>query len=291
MKGRWEGGDRLDELADNGMRIPAGRQLFYQEIQQGEDHISLERAALYIALEEYPDLDVEEYLNALDTMAMEVQERLPAQLYPLKVLQTMNQYLFEDLGYVGNRTEYYDPCNSFLNDVIDRRTGIPLTLSLVYLAIAQRLDFPMIGINMPGHFIIRPTVNDMEVFVDPFDRGEILFLQDCEDLLAQVFDRRVEVRPEYLLPVSRRQFLGRLLTNLKVIYVNQRNFQKALDALDRILMLFPDGAIEMRDRGVLNYRLDRIAEAREDFENYLLMAPLAEDAQMIQEILEDLPDS
>lgn len=272
------------------MRFSVGRQLFYQAIQQADEQICLEEVALYIALEEYPELDVEEYLNALDTMAAEVQERLPAERYPMRVLRTINQYLFEELGYGGNQTEYYDPRNSFLNEVIDRRTGIPITLALVYLAIARRLNFPMIGINMPGHFIIRPVVGEMEIFVDPFHQGEILFLQDCEKLLAKVFDRPVELRPEYLSPVSNRQFLGRLLTNLKVLYVNQKQFQKALDVLDRLLLLFPTVALEVRDRGVINYRLNRYAEARQDFETYLEIAPLAEDAQFIRDILDDLPE-
>jgi regulator of sirC expression with transglutaminase-like and TPR domain len=272
----------------NVMYFSVGRQLFYQEVQQPDDQICLERAALYIALEEYPALEVDAYLNALDTMAEEIRERLPQEFYPLKILQTMNRYLFEDLGYGGNRTDYYDPRNSFLNDVIDRRTGIPITLSLVYLAIAQRLDFPMIGINMPGHFIIRPVVNEMEVFVDPFHQGEILFLQDCEDLLVKVFDRRVELRPEYLAPVLPRQFLARLLTNLKVVYINQKNFEKSLAALDRLLMLFPDAALEHRDRGILHYHLQHFTQARQDFETYLALLPTAEDALVIQELIDEI---
>ena len=266
-----------------------GRRLFVQEIQQPDEAINLERASLYIALEEYPDLEVDAYINALDTMAAEIQERLPAELYPLKILKTIQQYLYEDLGYSGNRTEYYDPRNSFLNEVIDRRTGIPITLSMIYLAIARRIDFPMIGINLPGHFIIRPIAEDMEIFVDPFHGGNILFLQDCEELLVKVFDRRVALQPEYLAAVSNRQLLGRLLTNLKVVYVNQRNFPKAAQASERILLLFPDAPLEHRDRGVFYYRSDRLAEARQDFERYLQLAPLAEDAQVIQGILDEMP--
>jgi regulator of sirC expression with transglutaminase-like and TPR domain len=272
------------------MTSAIARQLFTQEIQQPDAQISLERAALYIAQEEYPTLDVEAYLNGLDTMAADVLEQLPATQYPMKILRTINQYLYEDLGFTGNRTEYYDPRNSFLNEVIDRRMGIPITLSLVYLAIAERIGFPMIGVNMPGHFLIRPAVEEMEVFVDPFHQGEILFAQDCEDLLVKVFDRRVELRPEYIESVGNRQFLGRLLTNLKVIYINQKSFSKALDALDRILLLFPDSALELRDRGVLNYRLNHYTAARHDFQQYLAIAPTAEDAQLIREILDDLPE-
>lgn len=272
------------------MTSVAARQLFYQEIQQPDERISLERAAFYIAMEEYPDLDVDEYVNALDTMAQEVQERSPRDRYPMQILRTINQYLFEDLGFAGNQAEYYDPRNSFLNDVIDRRLGIPITLSLVYLSLTNRLGFPMVGVNTPGHFLIRPTVDEMEVFVDPFNRGEILFIQDCEHLIGRVFDRQVELRPEYLESISNRQFLGRLLTNLKVIYVNQKDFQKALDALDRILLLFPSMALEVRDRGVLNYRLNRYIDARKDFEAYLTISPTAEDAQVIRQVLEDLPE-
>ena len=272
------------------MTAAIARQLFQQELHPSDAQINLERAALYIAMEAYPDLDVEAYLNALDTMAAEVEERLPATRYPMQVLRAINQYLFEDLGFVGNRTEYYDPRNSFLNEVIDRRTGIPITLALVYLAIARRIEFPMVGVNMPGHFLIRPAIAEMEVFVDPFHQGEILFLQDCQTLLAKVFDRPVDVRPEYLESIGNRQFLGRMLTNLKVIYVNQKDFHHALDALDRILLLFPDLPLEIRDRGVLHYRLNRYRSARQDFEYYLKISPLAEDAQLIREILADLPE-
>lgn len=271
------------------MEFPVGRQLFYQEIQQPDEQICVERAALYLAQEEYPLLDVEEYLNALDTMATEVQERLPQEPYPLKILQALNQYLYEDLGFRGNTTEYYDPRNSFLNDVIDRRTGIPITLSLVYLAIARRINFPMTGIGMPGHFIIRPTVGDMEVFVDPFHQGEILFPQDCRDRLSKIFDRPVELHPEFLEPITSRQFLARMLTNLKVIYANQSNLEKTLAATERILLLFPQAALELRDRGILYYRLNRVTEARQDFEDYLTQFPTAEDAPAIRQLLESLP--
>lgn len=131
--------------------LPA-RQRFIQEIQQPETQINLAKTALYIAQEQYPEIEPEEYLNALDTMASEVLERLPQQRYPLRVIQTINHYLYEDLGFRGNQNHYYDPKNSYFNEVIDRRTGIPITLSLVYLELSKRIDFPMVGIGMPGHF-------------------------------------------------------------------------------------------------------------------------------------------
>lgn len=268
------------------MEFSIARQRFYQEVRQPEEQINLETAALYIAQEEYPDLDVEEYLNALDTMAEEIQERLPDESYPLRILQTINQYLYKDLDFKGNSENYYDPRNSFLNDVIDRRTGIPITLSLVYLAISKRLDFSMVGIGMPGHFLIRPTVNDMEIFVDPFHDGEILFPQDCQERLSQLYKQPVEMRPEFLEAVTPRQFLARMLTNLKLIYLNQNEIEKCLATIERILILFPDAPFELRDRGVIYFQTNRWIEARQDLESYLELVPNTSDREVVQQLLD-----
>lgn len=272
------------------MDFPLARQFFYQEIHQPDEQINLERAALYLAQEEYPDLEIDAYLNALDTMAAEVTERLPAESYPLKTIQAINQFLYDDLGFYGNSDDYYDPRNSFLNQVIDRRTGIPITLSLVYLAIAKRLDFPMVGIGMPGHFIIRPVANEMEIFVDPFARGEILFPQDCQERLNQIYGQPVRLHSQHLAAVTSQQFLARILTNLKMVYLHQGTLAKALAAIERILLLFPNAAIELRDRGILYYRLDRWSAARADLEAYLKLVPAAQDADMIQQLLTRMTD-
>ena len=268
------------------MDFSLARQRFYQEVRQPDEQINLERAALYIAQEEYPDLDVDEYLNALDTIADDIREQLSIESYPLKIVKTINHYLYENLGFVGNTENYYDPCNSFLNDVIDRRTGIPITLSLVYLAIAQRLDFPMVGIGMPGHFLIRPIQEDMEIFVDAFDQGEILFPQDCQDRLNQISGQLVEMQPQFLAAVTPRQFLARMLTNLKAIYLNRGELEKVLTAIERILILFPDAAFELRDRGILYFRTNRWVEARQDLEAYLEAVPMADDLDTIRKLLD-----
>lgn len=270
------------------MNFSSARQYFYQEIQQPDEYIDLAKAALYVAQEEYPGLDVEEYLNALDTMADEVGERLPSSRYPLRVIQSINRYLYDDLGFVGNQTDYYDPCNSFFNDVIDRRLGIPITLSLVYLEIARRIDFPMEGVGMPGHFLIRPTISEMEIFVDAFNRGEVMFAADCQDKLTQMFQQPVTLRPEFLATVSKRQFLARLLTNLKYIYLKQHQLEKSLGVVERILLLFPDALSELRDRGFLYYQLGYYPQATEDLQKYLKNAPDAEDATSIRWLLKEL---
>jgi regulator of sirC expression with transglutaminase-like and TPR domain len=268
------------------MEFSFARQQFYQEVRQPDEQISLEKAALYIAQEEYPDLDVDEYLNALDTMASEIQERLPQDAYPLRILRTINQYLYEDLKFTGNIDDYYDPRNSFLNDVIDRRTGIPITLSLVYLSIAQRLDFPMVGIGMPAHFIIRPAVEDMEIFVDSFHNGEIMFAQDCEARLSQIYGQPVEMQPEFLEAVAPKHFLFRMLTNLKVIYLHRNEIENCLGVIERLLILFPEAPYELRDRGIIYFQANRWIEARQDLEAYLDLVPQARDQAVIQQLLD-----
>ncbi|MBU7582241.1 MAG: SirB1 family protein [Nostoc sp. TH1S01] len=270
------------------MNFSSARQYFYQEIQQPDEYINLAKAALYIAQEEYPNLDPEEYLNALDTMAQEVQERLATSRYPLRLIQTLNEYLYDDLGFTGNSSNYYDPRNSFLNDVIDRRTGIPITLALVYLEIAQRIDFPMVGIGLPGHFLIRPNIPDMEIFVDAFNRGEVMFAEDCQEKLTQMFQQPVSLKPEFLATVSNRQFLARMLTNLKYIYLKQQDLAKTLSAVERILLLFPTAMLEIRDRGLLYYQLGHYPQAVADLQNYLSKVPDAEDAVVIRRLLTEL---
>jgi regulator of sirC expression with transglutaminase-like and TPR domain len=265
----------------------AARHNFHTIIHEPEATLNLAAAALYIAQEEYPDLDVEEYLNALDTMAMEVQERLETATYPLQIIRKINQYLYEDLGFRGEN--YYDPRNSFLNDVIERRNGIPLTLSIIYLEIAKRIDFPMVGIGMPGHFLIRPDQNEMEVFVDPFQKGEILFIEDCQQKLSAIYGKSVPFRSEFLSPVGPLQILARMLTNLKYIYLKRRELDKSLAAIDRILMIFPETSIELRDRGFLCHQMERWAEARNNLERYLAGHPRLEDIILVRRLLEQIP--
>jgi regulator of sirC expression with transglutaminase-like and TPR domain len=267
------------------MEFPLARQRFYQEIRQPDDQINLARAALYLAQEEYPDLDPDEYLNALDTMAGDIEERLPDEQYPLRIIQTINQYLYDDLEFHGNLQNYYDPRNSYLNEVIDRRTGIPITLSLVYLELARRIGFPMMGVGIPGHFMIRPVIADMSIFIDPFHQGEVLFPEDCQERLNQLYGKPVELQPEFLEAVNPHYFLARILANLKAIYLTQAEAGKALSCIERILMLFPDAPLEQRDRGLIYYQLGRWTEASQDLENYLAQMPTAEDAVVVRQLL------
>ncbi|MGD1907916.1 MAG: SirB1 family protein [Leptolyngbyaceae cyanobacterium] len=264
------------------------RQRFQAEIQKPDAEIDLGAAALYIAAEEYPNLDCSAYLKRLDVMAKELKGRLPQNRYPLKVIRTINQYLFGELDFKGNFQDYYDPRNSFFNQVMDRRTGIPVTLSLVYLELAKRIDFPMAGVGMPGHFLVRPTIDDMDIFVDAFHQGDILFQEDCRDRIKQFYGQNAQLQPEHLAPIGSKPFLMRMLTNLKAIYIHQQDALRVIGVLDRMLLLFPEAASERRDRGLIQYRLGNIPAAKADLKKYLADRPDAQDSFEIQKVLSQI---
>lgn len=264
------------------------RDRFTQEVQRPDEAINLAAAALYIAQEEYPELDCNAYLQQLDKMAAELRDRLPTETYPLKVIRALNEYLFEAQGFVGNQQNYYDPRNSFLNQVLERRTGIPITLSLVYLELAKRIDFPMAGVGMPGHFLVRPMLEEMAIFVDAFHKGEVLFEEDCRDRLKTMYGKDARMLPHHLEPIGTKPFLARILTNLKVIYLQQQDIPRTLAAIDRILLLIPNSLIERRDRGLIHYREGHLLKAREDLKFYLLNHPNAQDAFEIQQVISQI---
>jgi regulator of sirC expression with transglutaminase-like and TPR domain len=272
------------------MKLSLARQRFIQEVRQPDEYIDLERAALYIAQETYPALDIEAYVATLDAMAEEVRARLPQEEYPLRTIKTLNQYFFEDLGFHGNQQNYYDPKNSFLNQVIDRRTGIPISLALVYLAVAQRIAFPMAGVGLPGHFLLRPTVQGTDFFIDAFNQGEILFEQDCQERLHTMFQGQLPMQPQFLIPVNNRQFLARMLTNLKTIYLSHGEIENSLATIEKILILFPEAPIELRERGLIYFRLNRWIESRLDLELYLEVQPQADDRHLIEGVLDRIDE-
>jgi regulator of sirC expression with transglutaminase-like and TPR domain len=264
------------------------RERLYHELRRPTNEVNLARAALYIAQEDYPDLAIADYLTMLDRMAETLRQRLPQSPYPMKIIGAINDYLFGELNFQGNSTAYYDPRNSFLNEVLERRLGIPITLSLVYLELAQRIGFPMTGVSVPGHFLIRPTVDDMDLFIDPFHQGEVLFEQDCRDRITQMFGDSARLEPQHLVPITPTVFLVRMLTNLKMIYLRNRDVPKALDAINRILLIYPEAVPEWRDRGLIHYQQGLLDTAQRDLERYLYERPEASDAFEIRRVLEQI---
>ncbi|MDJ0649069.1 MAG: transglutaminase-like domain-containing protein [Xenococcaceae cyanobacterium MO_188.B19] len=258
---------------------------FELEVTKADRDINLAKAALYFSQAEYPYLDIEAYLNKLLKISQAIELQLPATRYPLQVIKVINNHLYKELGFAGNTENYYDPKNSFLNQVIDRRLGIPISLAVIYLDIAKHLNFPMVGIGMPGHFLIRPDFEEAGFFIDVFNQGEILFSQDCEAKLQQLYLQPVKLKPEFLNPVSSRTILTRMLNNLKQIYLHYRDFNRAISTINGILILSPDNPYELRNRGLIYYELNRWQESSQDLESYLAILPNAEDAPMIQMLL------
>lgn len=264
------------------------RSEFAREVDRPDDQLNLARAALVVAREEYPQLPISPYLARLDQLAEEVKDRLNDETHPLIVLREVVHTLFVRHEFRGNREAYYDPRNSFLSDVLDRELGIPLTLGIIVLEVGWRLDLPLEPVNFPGHFLVRFPGEEVRLLVDPFDEGKIRFEDQAQELLDRVYGGMVRVRPQFLRTARRRDVLVRLLTNLKGVYSNVGDHQRALSAVDRILLIHPTSAGEIRDRGRLLARMGRIDEALEQLEWYLDTVPEAADAGRIRQLVDQL---
>jgi regulator of sirC expression with transglutaminase-like and TPR domain len=243
-----------------------------------DEKIDLIRGALVIARAEYPNLEIEEYAGRIEAMARRV-AALAGNLDLQATLAALNNVVFEQSKLRGNREDYYDPRNSFLNDVLDRGLGIPITLSIVYMEVARRVGFPLSGVGMPGHFLLKHyRENGQEILIDCFNRGEVLSRQDCQSRLDEIYSGEMTLRPEFLHPISRRQILTRMLNNLKTVYLSTRNFRKALPMADLILVIYPQSAEDVKQRALLRYSMGMHRLAAEDLEEYLRLSPKASDA-------------
>ena len=264
---------------------PPCRFAFSRLVRRPEAEIDLAEAALLIAKEEYRDLQVPHYLARLDEMAVAVRARAGGETDPQSLMCWLSDYLFRDLGFRGNTEDYYDPRNSFLNEVLDRRLGIPITLSTLYIELGRRLGVPIHGVGMPGHFLVKCVTPRAEIVIDPFNQGAVVTSADCQRLLDQISGGKLTFEPRFLANIGTRHILTRMLNNLKAIYVNRQEFGKALGVVERLLLLDPESATEIRDRGLLLFQLKRYPEAMADLQRYLQRAGSAEDAETIREHL------
>jgi len=264
------------------------RGLLAEELARAEPEIDLARAALLIAKEEYPQLSVELYLARLDQVAEEVKDRLADETAPPLVLQELIDTLYRRRGFGANRKAYYDPRNSFLNDVLDRGVGIPLTLGIVVLEVGWRLGLPLEGVNFPGHFLVRYRGEALDLLVDPFHGGKLRFEDQAQELLDRAYGGMVRVQPSFMRQATRRDMLVRMLTNLKGVYMRVGDHERALAAVERTLMLTPTAPAENRSRGILLARLGRHDEAATQLEKYLRVSPGAADADRVEDMLRDL---
>lgn len=249
-----------------------------------DEKIDLVRSALVIARTEYPALEIEEYAARIERMSRRA-AALAAGLGGSEIRAALNQVMFEEANLRGNREDYYDPRNSFLNDVLDRGLGIPITLSIIYMEVAKRVGFLLSGVGMPGHFLLKHYGDDgQEILIDCFNRGDILSRQDCQSRLDEIYSGEMALRPEFLHPISRRQILTRMLNNLKTVYLSTRNFRKALVIADLILVIHPRSAEDVKQRALLRYSMGMQALAAEDLDEYLKISPTASDGEEVRQM-------
>ncbi len=263
---------------------------FARALDCDDARIDLARACLMIAQDAYPNLDVERYLGEIERMALRLRTRMPPSSAAEDRIVALNQFLFEDLGYHGNVDEYYDPRNSYLNDVIDRKTGIPITLSILYMEVGRRVGLPLEGVSFPGHFLVRVRVRGGVLVLDPFAGGAPQSEDELRQRLKRVIPEGVAADvpvaelplDQFLEAASKRQILARVLRNLKGIYREIDKPERLLQVLNRMLVLTPEAHGELRDRDFVYQRLECWRPALQDLTDYLQLEPDAPDLDEVR---------
>lgn len=266
---------------------------YFAMLVQDDESFPLFEAAVSVAQDEYPDLDVQQLLGDVDQLTERVRRRLPLDAPPIQRLRALNQFFFRDLGFGGNINDYYDPDNSHLNAVLRTRRGIPITLALIWLEIAQGLRLKARGINFPGHFMVKVNLPEGQVIIDPFT-GQSLGREDLSERL-EPYKRSQGLVDEFDVPAGLylqaappREILARLLRNLKEIYRAQEDWQRLLAVQQRLVTLVPDHLPEWRDRGLAHAELGQIDQAVSDLEHYVSQTDDALDRDAIEHRIEEL---
>ena len=269
---------------------------FEKLLAEKEERIDLARACLLIAGDAYPGLDVERYLGEIERMALRLRSRLPQGYGVEERVVGLNQFLFQELGFWGNTEDYYDPRNSYLNDVIDRKTGIPISLAILYMEVGRRVGLPLEGVSFPGHFLVRLRMRGGMLVLDPFSGGaaqsEAQLRQRLQRVIPEDAVGRVPVAglplDQFLEPASNRQILARVLRNLKGIYRETDKPERMLDVLNRMLLVAPEASAELRERGLLYQRLECHRAALKDLSDYASREPQAPDLDDVRVRLVEL---
>jgi len=245
------------------------------------DQFNLAEASLMLAQDVYPGIEISAYLERLDDIAAAIRGRLAGDAFAEQKVLALNYYLFNDMRFCGNVEDYYDPRNSYLNEVIERRTGIPITLSILYLEVGKRIGLNLKGVSFPGHFLVKLNVRRGQLVLDPFTGGEAQSEAELRQRLAQVLPSRqaesTSLDP-YLEAATPRDIVARVLRNLKNIYMQSGKLENALAVMHRMLLVVPESAEELRDRGLLYQQMECFRPALSDLQNYLRRRPEAPDA-------------
>lgn len=246
-----------------------------------EDRIELAHAALLVALESDPALDIEAALAQLDAWGGELAGRIDPDWNSLQRLARLRHFMYEDLRFVGDRKDYYNPANSLLHSVMERKLGIPLTLSILFLELGWRIGVPLEGVGFPGHFLVRLTGEPADLLLDPFSHGQSIHEEDIR-AMASNLPGAAAYDPAMIASTGKRDMIARLLLNLKGAYLRQGENALALASVERLLVLHPEDVAETRDRGLLLYRLDRYVPALQCLEHYLSKRSQASDRPEVE---------
>ena len=234
---------------------------------------------------EYSDLDISKYIKKINEIGNSLSLKINEIKNPTYLISMLNEYLFDELGFRGAEEDYYDPGNSFLNVVFDKKTGIPITLSIIYAEVAKNIGLDLQIVGFPGHVIVKYK---NEIILDPFYRGRLLTIDNLEEILDRNFGDGVEFIPEYLNEATTEQLLTRLLRNLKNSYTQSYAYDKAMKCTDMILGMQPESPEEIRDKGILEERLLRYDKALPLLNKYLELQPEADDADFILELIKSV---
>lgn len=252
--------------------------------------VRLAEVALLVSEAQRPGVDVEDQLGRLDDIARGVSERLPPDADAVQTVLAINQHLFHELGFSGAGAEYYDPRNSFLDEVLTSKRGIPITLAILYIDVGRQLGLDLHGIAFPGHFLVRCEMDDGVVIIDPYGGGATLDRDDLQSRLRETRNGEVpdETLDDMLVPASPRDVAARMLRNLKAIHLRAKHYDLALPILDWLVEVVPDDAVEWRDRGRVFEHLECFRAAVGDYARYLEQVPDADDNDAIRSRVVDL---
>jgi regulator of sirC expression with transglutaminase-like and TPR domain len=267
------------------VRTPFADSPEFRRLLAGEPRVNLPRIAMEIARDAYPAIDVDAYLRRIDALADRVRQRFTADAKPRTILGQINWVLFIEEGFRGNAAEYYDPRNSYLNEVLERKTGIPISLSVLYSAVAAPLGLDLIGVNLPAHFVLRVDATEPPLFVDAFHAGALLDREGCGRRVSAAVGRHVTLSDAQLAPTDAASTVTRMLRNLKAIYVREDDYASALPVARRIAALDPSSPEEQRDWGLLAFQAGHPGEAVTPLARYLESRPQAPDATPLAELL------
>jgi len=266
---------------------------FKKLLNQPDNDISLAKAALMIARLEYPELNIEEYLLKIQTMAKEINNRLPVTANAAEILKQLNYVLFIEKGYEGNSDAYYDPRNSFLNDVIERKLGIPISLSILYIELGHALGLPLSGVSFPGHFLVKLEISDGAIVLDPYFGGISLNEDDIEERLREYYGAKLNKSHTHgiLASSSNKEIILRVMRNLRNLYMQEENWQKALPLADIMVEMDADLPDALKARAAIYDQQECHIPALADYSAYLKLTSDNPGNQFIRARIIDLAKS